>query len=382
MQQPDLNQQSTDSPDGSLARGSPEPNPRKRKGPSTSSRGVASLTPDQLEKKRANDREAQRAIRERTKRTIESLEAKIRGLEAQQPYQELQTVLRQKNAIQQENEMIRSRLASIMSLIQPILGAQGLTGGTYHSSDRTELTLQDLASAAHHNAQTGMAQSTFPTDGYMNGRGYGPQDGQIQQGQASQYPQFAGEGQNTDRTWEAARGGLENQDNIQRNLDVNSPDNRMNYNALLDSLGQRIASASNQPQSQHHSPDSRTGYPSINYQESSPTLPQAPWTVLPKNTEATCPLDNILLNFITTQRREIAEGGTGSMSNSLNAPTYPSVASLLNPTGNHRVDRLSQLMTEVIDKFPSKCIPPEHDGKKPPSFHHQPQSHNSNNPQI
>ncbi len=35
---------------------------KKRRAPGTSSRGVANLTPDQLAKKRANDREAQRLI--------------------------------------------------------------------------------------------------------------------------------------------------------------------------------------------------------------------------------------------------------------------------------------------------------------------------------
>ena len=50
---------------------------KKRRTAGSSSRGVANLTPDQLAKKRANDREAQRAIRERTKNTIEQLERKI-----------------------------------------------------------------------------------------------------------------------------------------------------------------------------------------------------------------------------------------------------------------------------------------------------------------
>ncbi len=100
---------------------------RKRKAPS-GSRGVASLTPDQLAKKRANDREAQRAIRERTKQQIESLERRIEELTSQQPYQELQAVIKQKDAIQAENDEIRRRLASVMSIIQPIVGAQGLTG--------------------------------------------------------------------------------------------------------------------------------------------------------------------------------------------------------------------------------------------------------------
>jgi hypothetical protein len=101
---------------------------RKRKAGGNGSRGVASLTPDQLAKKRANDREAQRAIRERTKHTIETLERRIHELTSQQPYQELQEVIRQKDAIQAENDEIRRRLASIMSIIQPIVGAQGLTG--------------------------------------------------------------------------------------------------------------------------------------------------------------------------------------------------------------------------------------------------------------
>jgi uncharacterized coiled-coil protein SlyX len=100
---------------------------KKRKS-TPSSRGVASLTPEQLEKKRANDREAQRAIRERTKNQIETLENRIRELESQQPFQELQAVLRLKQAVQAENEEIKRRLSSILAIIQPLLGASGLTG--------------------------------------------------------------------------------------------------------------------------------------------------------------------------------------------------------------------------------------------------------------
>lgn len=92
---------------------------------SSSSRGVANLTPSQLEKKRANDREAQRAIRERTKNQIENLERRIRDLTSQQPYQELQHVLRQKEIVEAENIDIKKRLASVLSLIQPVLGPHG-----------------------------------------------------------------------------------------------------------------------------------------------------------------------------------------------------------------------------------------------------------------
>ena len=109
---------------------SPDPsstdnNKKRRTTGTSSSRGVANLTPDQLAKKRANDREAQRAIRERTKNQIENLERKIQELTSQQPYQELQHVLRQKELVEAENTDIKKRLSSVLSLIQPILGQHG-----------------------------------------------------------------------------------------------------------------------------------------------------------------------------------------------------------------------------------------------------------------
>jgi len=98
---------------------------KKRRASTTGSRGVANLTPEQLAKKRANDREAQRAIRERTKGQIETLEKRIEALTAQQPYQELQHALRQKEIVEAENEDIKKKLASALSILQP------LPGGSY-----------------------------------------------------------------------------------------------------------------------------------------------------------------------------------------------------------------------------------------------------------
>ena len=92
------------------------------------SRGVANLTPDQLAKKRANDREAQRAIRERTKTQIDGLERRIQELTSQQPYQELQNVIRQKEAIQVENDEIKKRLASALTVLQPLVAGGGYPG--------------------------------------------------------------------------------------------------------------------------------------------------------------------------------------------------------------------------------------------------------------
>ena len=108
----------------------------------TGSRGVANLTPEQLAKKRANDREAQRAIRERTKGQIESLERKIQELTSQQPYQELQHAIRQKELVEAENEEIKKRLTSILAIVQPLIGGNPSIG-TYLSnvSKSNQLTI-------------------------------------------------------------------------------------------------------------------------------------------------------------------------------------------------------------------------------------------------
>jgi len=104
----------------------------KRKRPGPSSRGVANLTPEQLERKRANDREAQRAIRERTKNQIENLNREIESLKSQQPYLDLQGALRQKEATKAENDELKRRIFSFITSIQPFLTGdappQGLEG--------------------------------------------------------------------------------------------------------------------------------------------------------------------------------------------------------------------------------------------------------------
>lgn len=78
------------------------------------------------------DREAQRAIRERTKNQIEALENRIRELTAQKPYQELQKAIRQKEAAEAKIVELKARMASVVALIQPLLSSD--TGMSTRSS--------------------------------------------------------------------------------------------------------------------------------------------------------------------------------------------------------------------------------------------------------
>lgn len=93
----------------------------KRKMNSASPRGVANLTPEQLARKRANDRQAQRAIRERTKAQIEALERRVLELTSQQPYQDIQNLVSEKERLLRENQDIKRRLSAMMNILQPLV---------------------------------------------------------------------------------------------------------------------------------------------------------------------------------------------------------------------------------------------------------------------
>ena len=86
----------------------------KRRPSRAGTRSVTTLTAAQLERKRANDREAQRAIRQRTKDHIEGLERQIRDLTAAQEGSsaaKVMELMRRNEDLEQENAMLRTRLS-------------------------------------------------------------------------------------------------------------------------------------------------------------------------------------------------------------------------------------------------------------------------------
>lgn len=79
-------------------------------------RSVTTLSTAQLERKRANDREAQRAIRQRTKLHIDELERK--NAELSRTDERLNTVLQRNAVLESENARLRSQLASTGSMFR------------------------------------------------------------------------------------------------------------------------------------------------------------------------------------------------------------------------------------------------------------------------
>lgn len=86
-------------------------------------RSVTTLTAAQLERKRANDREAQRAIRQRTKDHIDTLERQVRDLTTQletSSSSKMIDLMRRNDELEQENAMLRARMGHApSSLVVP-----------------------------------------------------------------------------------------------------------------------------------------------------------------------------------------------------------------------------------------------------------------------
>jgi hypothetical protein len=83
-------------------------------------RSVATLTEAQLARKRANDREAQRSIRQRTKDRIEGLEQRIRELtEEQNDGRSLEDVERRNSELEEELRRLRESLPNAESMMIP-----------------------------------------------------------------------------------------------------------------------------------------------------------------------------------------------------------------------------------------------------------------------
>lgn len=83
-------------------------------------RSVATLTDAQLARKRANDREAQRSIRQRTKDRIEGLEQRIRELtEEQNDGRSLEDVERRNSELEEELWRLRESLPNTESMMIP-----------------------------------------------------------------------------------------------------------------------------------------------------------------------------------------------------------------------------------------------------------------------
>ena len=87
-----------------------------------------------------------------------------------------------------------------------------------------------------------------------------------------------------------------------------------------------------------------------------PTASPPLHTLVPRNCPPTCPLDSILLDFLSERRQRAAEGLSQS---EILGPRYPSVSSLLNPAVSVYSHPLSKVFTDILARFPDISTLPE-----------------------
>ncbi|KAF4821222.1 hypothetical protein CGCTS75_v011149 [Colletotrichum tropicale] len=375
---------------------------KKRKtGPG--SRGVANLTPEQLAKKRANDREAQRAIRERTKNQIETLERRIQELTSQQPYQELQAVLRAKEAVEAENADLKRRLQAFITSIQPLISSTPAVqqppdpvvfpspSGSYSHPVHHPNGPMSANNASTPNSAASPA-SLDPTANWQTSGGGGGAGG-IPDLSPPNHMYAAGKMLNQQRQ------------DLRHGLDL-GPE-RLGLDFLLDSnarLG-KIQSGPNGAQDSphyHHVPmkhdwtgvgpvshsrspslsgpstsannannanvsaavhtprSSQMDYgPAQSTPSSAPSEPSralASYSAEVKNCGPTCPLDSLLLDFLHERRQRAADGLSA---HEVIGPRYPSVLSLLNPANSKYSHPLSKVFTDILATFPDLSALPQ-----------------------
>ncbi|KXL50614.1 MAG: hypothetical protein FE78DRAFT_129597, partial [Acidomyces sp. 'richmondensis'] len=326
------------------------------------SRGVANLTPEQLAKKRANDREAQRAIRERTRNTIESLERRIRELESQQPFQELQRVMVERDRAIAECEELRNKLSSITQIIGSqhgsIPGTYGLAALTAQQSPLPPLTQPQQAQqhSLYYTSQSGTPGGSAPPqqDTHLHPDLRSPSFARSGSGAPAAAHTYATDESSMKRWSPTAERSSNLQHAVQPNVSTfeqqRSPQTQapqtngerpgqMGLNYVLDSTQQHTTNSP--PEASTH------------------TTPSSPtYARLPRNTMPATPLDSLLGDFIARCREQLA---TGSSMQEVLGPNYPSFAVLHDPDGpqRHTCHPVSALLIDILSKFPDISELPE-----------------------
>jgi hypothetical protein len=130
-------------------------------------------------------------------------------------------------------------------------------------------------------------------------------------------------------------------------------DKRMGVNFLLENNGQsRNLDPSLPPSAATHTITTNSLGSGLGHH--APIL--VPHLTLPRNLPTTCPLDAILLDFLTERQQRAA---AGDHIKTLVGPQYPNFTPIVYPERNIDAHPLSKLFTDILRTFPDICGLPE-----------------------
>ncbi|KAL9017720.1 MAG: hypothetical protein Q9180_008750, partial [Flavoplaca navasiana] len=282
---------------------------------------------------------------------------------------ELQSILRQKQLVEAENQNIKKKLNAALSLLQPLLGGCG--EGSIESDTPVQPSISTLKSSTstphshpmnHVLSQYSDAASIRSSTSASPIYGTASPAAQTHQSPINSTPPYTSHSP----MYPPNSINMEQQrHNLTHNLNINTSGERLNLGFLLDSQNPRSTIPS--PHLSHRiptypsrtptiSPSSRTAAVQTPKPSSSFDPPLVAHSVPIRNIPPTCPLDVILLDFLSDRRARAAEGASPT---NLVGPSYPSVSSLLNPSTSIYAHPLSKVFTDILSKFPDLSALPE-----------------------
>ncbi|MCJ1300644.1 hypothetical protein MMC08_003441 [Hypocenomyce scalaris] len=340
------------------------------------SRGVSNLTPEQLQKKRASDREAQRVVRNRTRSQIEAFEKRIQELKSQQPYQELQLALQQKERIEAENRQLQQQLSRIIAIVQPSVAETAVSTA---DDDSNPATLRSSNSPQPFQQAT----SNFAT-GDRRPQEHDLRPNQLLAFNASDEVLSDGAGSAADRArsptlahprnsyqphtavdgvLSATHDNMEQERSLPQDRDhVASPGSSLLSGQSVDPNAQQLfhrRSGSGSASSPAYSQVGSAGYSAL---QASPrpldVLPMGPPILhsplnhkpLIPSFPPTCILDNVLVEFLAERREQLTKGMPLS---TVLGPPHPTMAPFVYPERSVYSHPLSKVFTDLIRAFPN-----------------------------
>ncbi|EPS42175.1 hypothetical protein H072_3828 [Dactylellina haptotyla CBS 200.50] len=301
----------------------------------TRSRTISSLTAEQLARKRAHDRDAQRAIRTRTKNQITALEIRVKELENEKGEWEFKTSALKKeleNALEALDNIKRNGMQSPAAsavLARPVLAMSSKSP----VSIRAE-TVSNSGYAETENSNDSIALSTNGKDNsamsldFVCHSGYRPNGYRQVQDQPYEYT-----------TRKRSLADLASS----TSSDVTSE------------MRRRVSGA----QSLLTSSPVSTVYsiPSVQYPGTYCVRANGHWEVMPRHLPPTCILDRVYLEFLEEQARLHRVNGTPL--SVLAGPPQPDVTFIVNPSSRPSRNGLTQVMAAIVDTFGDLVLLPE-----------------------
>ncbi|KAL2826257.1 hypothetical protein BDW59DRAFT_161094 [Aspergillus cavernicola] len=320
-------------------------------------RNISTLSTQQIQHKRDLDRKAQRALRQRVKSRMQDLEDDLTRAKADCSVRERQ-MMEELQLLRDENRKLRSYLDSIGQFAisaateadrgPPLEESASPNPMEPAGDDDPALETDDQHALSRDQIDQ---ERSIAVDDLLNQPQRAPSQGLDPHDELNQ-PGWTGEES-------VSHGATRGEGGQTTDVSLSQAETRqyLNIQGPRDKDGENVSEALHQPivPSSHNVLAPAWPSPLNLAMYHQPSVATGIASVLPKHTAATCPLDQILLDFILSQRSLLAKGYNIQ---TILGPLQPSLQAILNPPPpSPEVHAASRVLGEVLTTFPLVALP-------------------------